>query len=145
MQFNPKILIVDDVQMIRRALKTALLNAGFTGITEAKNGREAIDLIKQEQYDLIICDWEMPEVSGLETLQYVRKDKAHSNTPFVMVTSVAEPSKIKQAVDNGVTDYIVKPVKPDLFLGKVSFILQKIKERQIKNYNPLTVKKWVIS
>ena len=144
MQFLPKILIVDDVQMIRRALKIALIKAGYTGITEAKNGREAIEQLQQDNFDLIICDWEMPEVSGLETLKYVRQDDNLKDIPFIMVTSVAEPNKIKQAVENGVTDYIVKPIKPDLFLGKVTFILQKLKQEKLRDYNPLTVTEWVI-
>lgn len=145
MQFQPKILIVDDVQMIRRALKTSLIKAGITGISEAKNGAEAIELLKQEKFDLIICDWEMPEVSGIETLRYVRQDEQHKEVPFVMVTSVAEPDKIRQAMLDGVSDYIVKPVKPDLFLGKIMFILKKLKTEQLKNYDPLAVKEWVIS
>jgi len=145
MQFMPKIMIVDDVQMIRRALRTALIKAGITGITEAKNGAEAIELLNQEKFDLIICDWEMPEVSGIETLRFVRADLQHQATPFIMVTSVAEPARIRQAMLDGVTDYIVKPVKPDLFLGKVMFILQKLKNDQLKDYKPMTVKEWVIS
>ena len=145
MQFTPKVLIVDDVQMIRRALKTTLLKAGVTGITEAKDGAEAIQLLKEETFDLIICDWEMPQVSGIETLRFVRSDARHKEVPFVMVTSVAEPDKIRQAMTDGVTDYIVKPVKPDLFLGKVMFILNKLKNEQMKNYRPMKVKEWVIS
>ena len=144
MQFQPKVLIVDDVQMIRRALKTSLIKAGITGINEAKNGAEAITLLKQKRFDLIICDWEMPEVSGIETLHFVRQDKQHKEVPFVMVTSVAEPDKIRQAMADGVTDYIVKPVKPDLFLGKIMFILHKLKNEQAQNHDPLVVKEWVI-
>ncbi|MDH5445146.1 MAG: response regulator [Gammaproteobacteria bacterium] len=145
MQFTPKIIVIDDVQMIRRALKTTLLKAGVTGIEEAKNGAEAIERLKEQQFDLIICDWEMPLVTGLETLRFVRKDEKHKDTPFIMVTSVADPEKIRQAMTVGVTDYIVKPVKPDLFLGKVMFILQKIKAEKMKNYDPTEVKEWKIS
>jgi len=143
----PKILIADDIQMIRRALKTALLKAGFTGITEAKNGVEVIEHLKQAEFDLIICDWEMPEMSGIETLRYVRQDDRHKDTPFVMVTSVAEAASIRQAVIDGVTDYIVKPVKPDLFIGKIMFILRqmnKFKRRKL-DPNEKIIKEWVIS
>ena len=145
MQFVPKIMIADDIQMIRRALKTSLIKAGFTGIVEAKNGIEVVEHLEQEKFDLIICDWEMPEMSGIETLRYVRQHEDHKDTPFIMVTSVAEPEKIRQAMLDGVTDYIVKPVKPDLFLGKVMFILQKLKNAKLKEHNPLTITKWVIS
>lgn len=145
MQFKPKILIADDIQMIRRTLKMSLITAGLTGIVEAKDGTEVVEQIKQEKFDLIICDWEMPQMSGLEALRHVRQDDNHRDTPFVMVTSVAEPAKIRQAMVDGVTDYIVKPVKPDLFLGKIMFILQKIKNTKLAEYNPSEIKEWVIS
>lgn len=145
MTFNPKVLIVDDAQMIRSALKITLIEAGVTGIAEAKNGREALEIMENEKFDLIICDWEMPEMSGIETLRHVRKDPRYKDTPFVMVTSVAEPENIREAVKEGVTDYIVKPVKPDLFLGKISFILQKLKNARRKNVRPLEIKEWVIT
>jgi len=144
MQYMPKVMIVDDVQMIRRALKIALLKVGITGIVEAKNGIEALEHLKQGKFDLIICDWEMPEMSGIETLRHIRQDKTHKDTPFVMVTSVAEPEKIRQAMIDGVTDYIVKPVKPDLFIGKIMFILRKLRDKQ-QTSDPTEIKEWVIS
>ncbi len=125
MRSTPKLIIADDTQMIRQALKIALVNTGFTGIIEARNGREVTERIKQNTFDLIICDWEMPEMAGIEALHYIRQDPLHKNVPFVMVTSEADPEKIRQAMAEGVTDYIVKPVKPDLFIGKIMFILHK--------------------
>lgn len=145
MQRMPKILVADDVQMIRRALKIALLKAGITGISEAKNGLEVVEQLKQDTFDLIVCDWEMPEMSGIETLRYVRRDPRHRDTPFVMVTSVAEPENIRQAMRDGVTDYIVKPVKPDVFLGKIMFILRKRAKQASSPQGSATIKEWVIS
>lgn len=142
MRYMPKIMIADDIQMIRRALKIALLKAGMTGIIEAKNGVEVVEHLKQGKFDLIICDWEMPEMTGIETLRYVRQDARHKDTPFVMVTSVAEPENIRQAMIDGVTDYIVKPIKPDLFVGKIMFILRKMHNIQQQNQAPETIKEW---
>ena len=141
----PKILVADDMQMIRRTLKSVLIEAGMTGIVEAKNGVEVVEHLKQAQFDLIICDWEMPEMSGIEVLRYVRRDARHRETPFVMVTSVAEPEKIRQAMIDGVSDYIVKPVKPNLFLGKIRFVLRRFYEQHKQTNDKSIVKKWVIS
>ena len=141
----PKILVADDMQMIRRTLKSVLIEAGMTGIVEAKNGVEVVEHLKQEQFDLIICDWEMPEMSGIEALRYARQDERHKDTPFVMVTSVAEPEKIRQAMADGVTDYIVKPVKPNLFLGKIRFVLRKFYDQHRQSNDKSSVKKWVIT
>jgi len=145
MRYMPKVMIADDIQMIRRALKIALLDAGITGIVEAKNGLEVVEHLKQDKFDLIVCDWEMPEMSGIETLRYVRQNAQHKDTPFVMVTSVAEPEKIRQAMIDGVTDYIVKPVKPDLFVGKIMFVLRKLNKFKQQDLDADTVKEWVIS
>ena len=141
----PKILVADDMQMIRRTLKSVLIEAGMTGIVEAKNGAEVVEHLKQEQFDLIICDWEMPEMSGIEALRYARQDERHKETPFVMVTSVAEPEKIRQAMTEGVTDYIVKPVKPNLFLGKIRFVLRKFYDQHKTTNDKSCIKKWVIT
>ncbi len=145
MHYMPKVMIADDIQMIRRALKIALINAGFTGIVEAKNGVEVVEHLKRDKFDLIVCDWEMPEMTGIETLRYVRQDDTHKDTPFVMVTSIADPENIRQAMMDGVTDYIVKPVKPDLFVGKIMFILRKLNNIKHQNQDTKTIKEWVIS
>lgn len=145
MREMPKILIADDMQMIRRSLKTALLKAGITGIVEAKNGQEVVEQLKRGKFDLIVCDWEMPQMTGIETLRYVRQDAQHKDTPFVMVTTVADQDHIREAIREGVTDYIIKPVKPDLFVGKIMFLLRHYFANQQQDRNKLTIKKWVIS
>lgn len=141
----PKIMVADDMQMIRRNLKSVLIEAGMTGIVEAKNGAEVVAHLQQDQFDLIICDWEMPEMSGLEVLRYMRQDERHKETPFVMVTSVAEPDKIRQAMIDGVTDYIVKPVKPNLFLGKIRFVLRRFYAQHRQTSDTKEIKEWVIT
>ena len=134
MQFTPKVMIVDDVQMIRRALKISLLKAGVTGVTEAKNGAEAIELLKQEKFDLIICDWEMPNMSGLELLQKIRSDGRLKNIAFLMATAVTDTENVTKAIQAGVTDYVTKPFQPDILCKKL--VTTYAKSRKQPNKSP---------
>ncbi|MDH5445147.1 MAG: response regulator [Gammaproteobacteria bacterium] len=122
----PKIMIADDMQMMRRLLKSSLLKAGFADITEAINGEELLTKLDEQKFDLIICDWDMPKMSGYDALQFIRKHDAHKNIPFVMVTAVADSEKVKQAIQMGINDYIIKPIKPEHFVDKVKNVLSKL-------------------
>lgn len=118
-----KILIVDDASFIRDLIKRSL-RSQLPGmeLDEASNGRKAQSLLQRNEYQLILCDWEMPESSGLEVLQALRLAEAEQNkpaTPFVMVTSRGDKSHVTQAVEAGVSDYIGKPFTADQLLRKV--------------------------
>lgn len=119
------ILIVDDAAFIREMVKKTL-KARFPdfSIDEAVNGLKAQELINQRSYDLILCDWEMPEMSGIELLGWLRKDQ-NNKTPFVMVTSRGDKENVVEAVQAGVNDYMGKPFSKDKLLGKVSKVLGK--------------------
>lgn len=119
----PKIIIADDMQMMRRLLKTALFKAGFQDIAEAVNGEELLQKLDETPYDIIICDWEMPKMSGIDALRHIRSSDNHKNIPFVMVTAVAEAAQVKRAIDAGISDYVIKPIKPEAFAQKVKKIL----------------------
>lgn len=121
----PKIIIADDMQMMRRLLKTALLKAGFQDIDEAINGEELLKKLDEASYDIIICDWDMPKMSGIEALRNIRRSEHYKHIPFVMVTAVAEARQVKQAIEAGISDYIVKPIKPDTFVDKIIKILRQ--------------------
>lgn len=122
----PKIIIADDMQMMRRLLKTALVKAGFLDISEAINGEELLKKINEDSYDIIICDWDMPKMSGIDALRHIRNSEDHQHIPFVMVTAVSETAQVKQAIEVGISDYIIKPIKPDQFVNKVKKILIKL-------------------
>jgi two-component system chemotaxis response regulator CheY len=109
MDLNMNILIVDDFATMRRILKNILRQIGFTNIIEADNGKAALTELKNKSFDLILCDWNMPEMSGLELLQNLKSDDALKDIPFVMVTAESKKENIMDAVKAGVNSYIVKP------------------------------------
>ena len=114
-----KILIVDDDEDTRAVLKAAIrrLNAGEP--TTAKNGLEALVLVEKQDFDLIICDWKMPKMSGLEFFKKVREMPAGETVPFIMLTAEASKSKVIQALGHGVNDYIVKPWTMEVLATKI--------------------------
>jgi two-component system, chemotaxis family, chemotaxis protein CheY len=122
MDHNMNILIVDDFATMRRILKNILRQIGFTNIKEADNGREALAELKKEPPDLILCDWNMPEMSGLDLLQSLKSEETLKDIPFVMVTAEAKKENIIEAVKAGVSSYIVKPFTAETITEK----LQKI-------------------
>ena len=122
----PKIIIADDMQMMRRLLKTALMKAGFDDITEAMNGEELLKKLDEVSFDIIICDWDMPRMSGIDALRRIRSSDNFKDIPFVMVTAVSEAAQVKQAIEAGISDYIVKPIKPEVFVEKIKSILSKL-------------------
>jgi len=109
MDLNMKVLIVDDFATMRRILKNILKQIGFSNITEADDGKTALIELKKEQFDLVLCDWNMPEMSGLELLKKMKSDDGLKDTPFVMVTAEAQKDNILEAVKAGVNNYVVKP------------------------------------
>lgn len=119
---NMKVLIVDDFATMRRILKNILKQVGLKNISEAENGKEALKELKKEKFDLVLCDWNMPEMPGIELLNQVRSDSDLKDIPFVMVTAEAKKENIIEAVKAGVSSYIVKPFTAET----VSEKLQKI-------------------
>jgi CheY-like chemotaxis protein len=116
-------LVVDDASFIRDLVKRTLKSQFVQcHIDEAIHGKKAQSLLAKRQYDLVLCDWEMPEMSGLEVLQWLREHEAEKDlpkTPFMMVTSRGDKSHVIKAVESGVSDYIGKPFSSDQLLKKV--------------------------
>jgi len=106
---NMKILVVDDFATMRRIVKNILVQLGFKNIVEADDGTTAVDVLKSEKIDLIISDWNMPKMTGLDLLKHVRNDAKIAETPFIMVTAEAQQDNIILAVKAKVSQYIVKP------------------------------------
>ncbi|WP_374377907.1 response regulator, partial [Pseudomonas fluvialis] len=120
------VLVVDDATFIRDLVKKGLRDH-FPGIQleEAVNGRKAQQLLNRQAVDLILCDWEMPEMSGLELLSWCRGEEAHKGTPFIMVTSRGDKENVVQAIQAGVSDYIGKPFSNDQLVTKVKKALSR--------------------
>jgi len=124
MDFNMKVLVVDDFTTIRRVLRNVLKDLGFTNISEADDGKSALKELKKEKFDLILCDLNMPEMSGLELLIKIRADDEMKDVPFVMVTAEAQKENIIEAVKAGVSSYIVKPFTAETVNEKLSKIFK---------------------
>jgi two-component system, chemotaxis family, chemotaxis protein CheY len=118
MDFNKKILVVEDSQVQRMICVSQLRQAGFENIEVAGDGNAAYTKLEEDEIDLVLCDWEMPELNGLQLLKKVKKNPALQNIPFVMLTSIQDEVRSQEALDEGALDYIVKPGNPDLFKEK---------------------------
>ena len=116
---NIKILIVDDFSTMRKIIRNILTQLGFKNILEADDGTTALEILKKEKVDLIISDWNMPKMSGLELLKAVRSDENLKDIPFVMVTAEAQKENILEAIKYKVNQYIVKPFTPETLKEKL--------------------------
>ncbi|WP_458128927.1 response regulator [Pseudomonas sp. Z2-11] len=121
------VLVVDDASFIRDLVKKCLRNY-FPGIRieDAVNGKKAQALLAREAFDLVLCDWEMPEMSGLELLTWCRQQDNLKGMPFVMVTSRGDKENVVQAIQAGVSGYVSKPFTNEQLLTKVKQALNKV-------------------
>ncbi|MFN3358744.1 MAG: response regulator [Pseudomonas sp.] len=121
------VLVVDDASFIRDLVKKCLRNY-FPGIKleDAVNGKKAQTILMRETFDLVLCDWEMPEMSGLELLTWCREQPHLKAMPFVMVTSRGDKENVVQAIQAGVSGYVSKPFTNEQLLNKVKQALQKV-------------------
>ncbi|WP_449430536.1 response regulator [Pseudomonas putida] len=121
------VLVVDDAPFIRDLVRKCLRTA-FPGmlIEDAVNGRKAMALLGKEHFDLVLCDWEMPEMSGLELLAWCRQQAEMKNLQFIMVTSRGDKENVIQAIQAGVSDFVGKPFTNEQLLTKVKKALARI-------------------
>ncbi len=121
------VLVVDDASFIRDLVKKCLRNY-FPGIRieDAVNGKKAQAILAREAFDLVLCDWEMPEMSGLELLTWCREQDNLKAMPFVMVTSRGDKENVVQAIQAGVSGYVSKPFTNEQLLTKVKQALNKV-------------------
>lgn len=131
---NARILLVDDFEIVRVMLKNTLIDLGFTDVDDAEDGRTAlVKMIEAHDagvpYSLVFCDWNMPEMTGIDVLGIVRGKPELANTPIVMVTAESEQESVVRAIRAGATDYIVKPIAPDVLERKLNKILSKLPGR----------------
>ena len=108
---------------MRRIIINTLNKLGHTEITEASNGREGIDRLAAAMVDIIITDWNMPEMSGIEFIRTIRAQEKYGKIPVLMVTTNAAKDDIVEALRAGVTNYVVKPFTPDIMKEKIEGLL----------------------
>ena len=123
MDFSIKILIVDDMSAMRRIISNALKQIGFTNLTVTDDGTTALNALKNDNFDLVISDWNMPKMTGIELLKTVRGMSEYKNVPFVMVTAESGKSNVVLAVQAGVSQYIVKPFTVEQLTEKLKKVL----------------------
>jgi two-component system chemotaxis response regulator CheY len=125
MDLSMKILIVDDFATMRRIMKNILKQIGFSNIIEADDGTTAMEELKKTSVDLIISDWNMPKMTGLDLLKKVRSTDGLKDVPFLMVTAEAQKQNVIDAVQAGVTNYVVKPFTAEAISEKLEKIFGK--------------------
>lgn len=119
---NMKVLIVDDMATMRRIVKNILKQIGFGDIQEAENGQEGLDKLRADTYGLVVSDWNMPVMTGIDMLRAIRADEKLKAIPVLMVTAEAQQANLVEAVQAGVSNYIVKPFTAETMqekLGKI--------------------------
>lgn len=114
-------LIVDDSSVMRKLILKNLRQGGITvdSIVEASNGEEALDKLKNNSVDLILTDWNMPEMDGLDLTMKIRGSENHSETPIIMISSEGEEGRVQKAIQHGADNYIIKPITPEEISKKV--------------------------
>lgn len=117
-----KMLIVDDSSTMRRILKMTLGRCGYTDVSEASDGQEALTLCQSQSFDCVMTDWNMPNMDGLQFIQNVRKLPAYAKIPIIMVTTEGAKDDVIEALTSGATAYIVKPFTPDTLQEKLKEI-----------------------
>lgn len=122
---DKKVLVVDDATFIRTLVKNGLQLVGITQVKEAVDGRQALAALQTGKYDLIISDWHMPEMDGIDLLRKVRADDRLQHIPFLMLTSDDTAENVNEAVLMGVSAYLTKPFRNDPLLEKVEKLLGK--------------------
>ena len=117
------ILIVDDSRIMRNIVKKTITELKIPcQFLEAENGQKAYQLLETNKISLVLLDWNMPEMDGMQFLKKVRSMPNYKDLPIIMVTSEAAKYSIVEALQNGATDYIVKPIRDKVFMEKLADI-----------------------
>ena len=116
------VLIVDDDPDVRAMVMTLLKLGGYTQVRMKDSARDLLEELASRSYDLILLDWRMPEMSGIAVLEQVR---AYSQVPIIMMTMENHRERVQEAIDKGVTDYLVKPFTAPILLKKINKALEQ--------------------
>jgi two-component system chemotaxis response regulator CheY len=120
-----RVLVVDDSSTMRRIIANALKKAGCDEIVEAGNGAEGLQQLSASKVDLVVTDWNMPVMNGLEFVRELRTMSESATVPVLMVTTNAEGADVSGAKEAGVNDYVVKPFTADTLTEKINAVMKK--------------------
>lgn len=116
-------LVVDDLSSLRSLIKAVINDLGSYTVDEASNGVVALQKLKQQPYDLVISDWNMPEMSGIELLGAIRNDDALKTIPVIMLTAETTKDNVQAAVSLGINGYISKPFTPEQLISSLKRLM----------------------
>ena len=128
MDKSAAILIVDDYPLIRTAVRAVLAELGFFNVFQADNGKAAQELMGKQAIEIVIGDWAMPHMSGIELLQWMRADGRYARVPFMMLTAETNPASVRTALQSGVNAYMIKPFTVNSFASKFMAMVGPVKE-----------------
>ena len=117
------ILIVDDYKTMLRIIRNLLKQLDFLNVDEALDGGEALEKLREKEYDLVISDWNMEPMTGIQLLKEIRSDKALRKMPFIMITAESKTENVVIAKEAGVSNYIVKPFNAATLKSKLVGVL----------------------
>ncbi|MBL9034433.1 MAG: response regulator [Rhodospirillaceae bacterium] len=120
---NMSILIVDDYKTMLRIIRNLLKQLGFNNVDEATDGSMALQKLRDKDYGLVISDWNMEPMTGIQLLREVRADSKLKNLPFIMITAESKTENVVAAKEAGVNNYIVKPFNAATLKTKLSTVL----------------------
>ena len=120
---NMNVLIVDDYKTMLRIVRNLLKQLGFNNVDEATDGSMALQMLRVGTYGLVISDWNMEPMTGLQLLREVRADAKLKEVPFIMVTAESKTENVVAAKQAGVSNYIVKPFNAETLKGKMASVL----------------------
>ncbi|MBI4620029.1 MAG: chemotaxis response regulator CheY [Desulfobacterales bacterium] len=126
--YKMKFLVVDDFSTMRRIVKNILKQLGYEEIEEAEDGVNAYAKLKSGRFGFVVCDWNMPNMDGLQLLKKIRNDPELKDMPFLMITAEAEKHKVVEAIKAGVNNYIVKPFTAELLKEKMDKIFENLRK-----------------
>ncbi|MDH5555866.1 MAG: response regulator [Alphaproteobacteria bacterium] len=121
--YNMPILIVDDYRTMLKIIRNLLKQLGFTNVEEATDGSEALGKLREGEFDLVISDWNMEPMTGLQLLKEVRADDRLRAVPFIIITAESKIENVVAAKEAGVSNYIVKPFNAQTLKAKLTSVL----------------------
>ena len=124
--FGIKVLVADDFATMRKIIRNILKQIGFDNIVEAEDGQAALQIVKHDRIGLVVTDWNMPNMTGLELLQKIRENPETKTVPVLMVTAEGMKDNVIAAVKAGVNNYIVKPFTAETLQEKIEQIFKKL-------------------
>ena len=122
---NLKILVVDDFSTMRRIVRNLLKELGYTNVDEAEDGVAALQKLKGNNFQFVITDWNMPNMTGIELLKAIRADATLKHLPVLMITAEAKKENIIEAAQSGASGYIVKPFTAGTLEEKLGKVFDK--------------------